>query len=407
MFKIMVKIAAISLLRRPGRTISVIMMIGTGLWGLLFMESIYDGMIEQMIRNAIRSDSGELSVFAKGYRQDNDIFKSIGSGAELEQVLDGDLRVKSYAKRILQDGLVATAGYSGSARIAGIILADEQLHGGLDSYLKEGTYSFGSRGKGAIVGWKLAQKLKLRVGKKVIISAQAMNNEIAAAAFKVTGVIQTNNMLVDERTVFIKLERASEMLETKGQLTQFSVTLGDSQEISSLQSELEKRFPLLEIFRWDQLYPALMQSRVMMEVFNLIIGFLVFGVASLGIFGVMLVSVLERIREFGIMLALGTSFRFVAGIVLLEALFLALLGYLVGVVLGGATLYYFQKYGLDLTMFSQGLEAFGMDAITYAVVKAEYFIAALGAVCLAAGCSVVFPLLLLKKSKPIEVINRG
>jgi len=189
-------------------------------------------------------------------------------------------------------------------------------------------------------------------------------------------------------------------------VSQISVILHDEKDLISLQSSLQKKFPDLEIMRWDELYPALMQSRVMMKGFNLVTSLLVFGVAGLGIFGVMLVSVLERLREFGIMLAIGTSFARICGIIFTESLILGIVGFAAGALLGGVTLFYFYRHGLDLTIFSAGLEEFGMDAITYALIRPSYFITAFVAIMFATFVSVLFPLRILKKANPIEAINR-
>ena len=112
MFKMTAKIAWASLLRRRTRSVLLVLMIAISLLGLLFMEGIYDGMTEQMISNAIRSDSGHISLFGKGYRLDPDLSRWIMDVKELDAFLTRDRRVKSYVKRLKQDGLIATAHYS-------------------------------------------------------------------------------------------------------------------------------------------------------------------------------------------------------------------------------------------------------------------------------------------------------
>jgi ABC-type antimicrobial peptide transport system permease subunit len=129
-------------------------------------------------------------------------------------------------------------------------------------------------------------------------------------------------------------------------------------------------------------------------------------VAALGIFGVMLVSVLERLREFGIMLAIGTRFSQLRNIIFVESFFLGFIGFSLGSLVGGATLYFFKVNGLDLSMFSDAFDEFGMDAVTYAIIRPGYFVMALAAVTLATFLSVLIPLRVLKKSKPIEAINK-
>jgi ABC-type lipoprotein release transport system permease subunit len=398
--------ARASLARRAARSLLVVLMISVSLWGLLFMEGIYDGMTEQMINNAIRSDSGQLSLFGAGYRADPDLTRLIREADEVGRLLDQDKRVRSHVPRLRQDGLAATAHYSRSVTVLGVDLEAERRHGRLDRYLVSGAFDFGAGRRGVLVGARLAEKLKVKIGAKLIVSAQNSAQEVGAVALTVSGIVRTNNMALDEAAVFIAMDKARELFLTPIGVSQVSVILHDERDIKPLQEKLRQRFADLEVLRWDELYPALLQGRVMMKAFNLIMSLLIFGVAGLGIFGVMVVSVLERLREFGIMLAIGTSFARVRQIIFTESLLLGGTGYAAGSLLGGATLVYFRHHGLDLTMFSAGLQEFGMDAVTYAVIRPSYFLTAFGAVMLATLVSVLFPLRLLQKSNPIEAINK-
>lgn len=406
MYRLTGKIAWASLVRRSTRSALVVMMIAVSLWGLFFMEGIYDGMTEQMINNAIRSDSGHISLFGEGYRLDPDLSRQVDDVAVVDSLLTRDNRVLSYVKRLKQDGLVATAHYSRGVAIFGVDPAAEEKHGRLKGYLSRGEFSFGKKGRGAIIGFKLADKLQVRIGSKIVLSAQDSHGEVSATPLKVRGILKTNNMALDENAVFIGDKKARKLLSMDEGVSQVAVILHDEAQIAGLQQELRRQFPHLEILRWDELYPALMQSRVMMEGFNLVTSLLIFCVAALGIFGVMLVSVLERLREFGIMLAIGTRFSQIRNIIFVESFFLGFIGFSLGSLVGGATLYFFKVNGLDLSMFSDAFDEFGMDAVTYAIIRPGYFVMALAAVTLATFLSVLIPLRVLKKSKPIEAINK-
>ena len=406
MFSLIIKIARASLARRGLRSLLVILMIAVSLWGLLLIEGVYEGMIEQMINNAIRSDSGHLSLFGKDYRSDPDLSRQVGDVPAIKAALEQDTRVRSFAERIKQDGLVATAHASRGAAIIGMDLEKEEQHGRLAEYLQKGEFSFGKKGKGIILGFKLADTLRVRIGSKIILSAQDMHAEVASAAFRVTGILKTNNMGLDERAVFIDLHKMRKMLSVPEGLSQLAVIIHEQDQLAQVQEELHTRFPDLDILRWDELYPALMQSKVIMDGFNMVISGMIFCVAALGIFGVILVSVLERIREFGIMLAIGTRFSLIRNIILAESFFLGLIGFVFGSLIGGINLYYFKIYGLDLSAFSDAFDEFGMDAITYAVIRPSYFVTAFVAVLLATFFSVLIPLRVLKKSNPIEAINK-
>ena len=406
MFKMSVRIAAAYLLLHRVRSILVILMITLSLWGLLFIEGIYDGMIEQMISNAIRSDCGHISLFAKGYRLDPDLNNQVRQGATIDRLLAEDSRVAGYVKRIKQDGLVATAHYSRGCKIVGIDLQEEEQHGRLAGYLEQGQVAFGKQGRGVLVGCKLAEKLQVRIGSKIIISGQDKHTDVAAAPFKVRGILKTNNLAIDGYAVFIDRNRMSRLLSLAGEVSQVAILLHQDRDIVPVQRDLQQKFPNLDVERWDEMYPALMQSRVMMQGVNMIISGLIFCVAGLGIFGVMLVSVLERMREFGIMLALGTRFRQISLIIFMESIFLGSIGFILGCLVGGVTLWYFKQYGLDLSMFSDAFDEFGMDAVTHAVIRPMYFITAFVAVLPAVFFSVLIPLRVLKKARPVEAITR-
>ncbi|MEA3498356.1 MAG: FtsX-like permease family protein, partial [Campylobacterota bacterium] len=409
MFDIVLKTAFLSLLRRKVRTILVIFMITISLWSLLFMQGIYEGMYQQMVNNAIKSDSGHLSIYAKGFKQDKSIDLQIRDFKNIENRLKQNSDIKSYIKRVQSSGLIATASYSNSVQIYGIDLKEEKIHSQLDKYIIDGKYSFdekeiGSKSRGVIVGFKLAKKLKLKVGKKIILSSQNINNEISSISLKVAGIIKTSNMQIDKMGIFIDIKKRKNFFGIDG-VSQVSIIFNDRLSIKKYQDNLKKSFPSLEIFRWDQQYPALLQAQEMMQQFSFISYLVVFFVATIGIFGVVLVSVLERKREFGILRAIGTKFSIIGSIIFFESFFIGIVGFIFGSVLGGATLYYFNTYGLDLTTFSDALDEFGMDTVTYAIIKLEYFIMAFFSVFIAMVLSVLIPLKILKKLKPTEMIN--
>lgn len=405
MYKLVLKIAWTSISRRKTRTWLVIAMICISLWAILLMEGLYEGMTEQMIDNAIRSSCGDITIFARGYRNNPGIDKFIEDPENISQMLKSDSRVKSLVSRIEQHGLIATPGYSRNVRIFGIKLEAENENARLAGYMQEGSYDFGPEQHRAVIGAGLAEKMKISPGKKVVISTQNVDGEISSLPFRISGIIRTNNIRVDEMGLFIDRDMAAELTGLELGVTRINLLLHKQDKIRDLQNDLKREFPDLSILRWDEMYPALMQSRVMMKSFSMVTNSLVFLIAGLGIFGVILVSVMERRREFGILLAIGTGFSLITVIVLVESLMIALAGYLAGALLGGVSLWYFAVYGLDLTVFASGLHTLGIDAVTHARIEAYYFITAFAAILFATLLSVIIPLRQLKKAQPIESIT--
>ena len=401
------KMAYLNMWRRKSRSLVVMLMVAVSITGLLLIQGIYEGMIDQMVDNSIRSDSGQISIYGKGHRLSKLLKDNIQDPEAVEAYLEKQPEVKSFIARIRHEGLVATARHSQGALFVGTDLEAEERHATLSKYLLEGEYSFGKRSRGAIIGYELADKLKVGLGKKIIITAQNREGELASLALKVRGIIKTGDVNIDKMAVLVDYTRLEEMLLLKGITTQISVNLKDKKEIEPFAAKLQSALgsQKVEVFTWKKLFPLFDQMDEMMFAFNLISYGLVFVVASIGIFGVILVSVLERVREFGIMLAIGSSFASVRKLIILESMLLGLFGLVIGVIVGGGLLVYFTLYGIDLSAWSEGLAMWGVNTTMYATVKLSYFLQAFSSVLLATFFAALWPIRILKKLHPIEAIN--
>jgi ABC-type antimicrobial peptide transport system permease subunit len=172
-----------------------------------------------------------------------------------------------------------------------------------------------------------------------------------------------------------------------------------------LLHHLRAEYADLDVKSFLELQPMMKMMQDMMLIFNSITFGIVMSVVFIGILGVMYVSILDRIREFGIILSIGMHYRFIRLQIILEALIVSLLGYLCGAMLGIALLMYLKNYGIDLSAFSDALEMWGYEAIIYGTIKSSYFTTTFGAIMAASLLSVILPLRKIKKLNPIEVIK--
>ncbi len=405
MFNISRHLAWLSIWRRKTRSLMVITMIMLSLSGLLGLQGLYDGMISHMINTSIRSDAGEISLYAKEYRLHKSLDQRISTVSNFEKILSEVEGIDAYAIRLEQEGLAATAHKSLGAKLKGISLKNEKEFGGLDTFITQGEYSFGKDDKKALIGSALAKKFNLTIGNRLIFTAQDASGEINSISFRISGILKTGNTSLDEHTVFISMEKIVKFLDLQQSATQIALRVKEGEDIKQVQKELKTMLPDTEVLRWDELYPLLIQMQELMNIFNLASYAIVFIVAALGIFGVMLVSVLERMREFSIMLAIGTPYKTVRNQIIMEASFLGLIGYMAGAFLGWLLLLYMSTEGIDMRSFEAGLELYGYSAVMYANMHLYYFFQAFFAVFFATLLSVVWPLLKLKKIKPIQVIQ--
>lgn len=398
-------LAWLSIWRRKTRSLMVIMMIALSLSGLLGLQGLYDGMISHLINTTIRSDSGEISLYAKEYRLNKSLDYILSPLSRYEDALSKIRAIDAYSIRIEKEGLIATAHKSLGATLKGISLENEQNFGQLADFIIDGNYSFGAGDKEALIGSVLAKKFNLSIGSRVIFTAQDVTGEINSISFRISGILKTGNPSIDDHSIFVSMEKMSQFLNLDQSATQIALRMKNTEETKQVQKELQTMLPDTDVLRWDELYPLLIQMQEWMNIFNLASYAIVFIVAALGIFGVMLVSVLERMREFSIMLAIGTPYKIVRSQIIMEASFLGLIGYMAGAFLGWILLLYMSTAGVDMRAFEAGLELYGYSAVMYANMHLYYFFQAFFAVFFATLLSVIWPLRKLKKIKPIQVIQ--
>jgi len=399
MYKLIIKLAFNNAFIRLSRTILVVIMIAVSMSMMISLQGLYDGMVLSMVDKTKRSDSGEVSLYNKEYRVSKALSDNITNATQIKEELLKRQDVNAVVQRLEADGLSATAKKSAFSTIIGIDLNTEEKFGGFSEFLKpQGELRLDKRG--VLLGSELAKTLKIRIGSKVIFSTQDATGEINAIALRVRGIIQTNNISLDASALYVDAKVLAKFLGVSQNVATQIAIRSDS---PTLKTELTQKYPDLDVKSFLELYPMMKQMQEIMVIFNSITFFIVMMVVFIGIMGVMYVSILDRIREFGIMRSIGMSYSLIRSQIFLEALFVGVLGYLLGAVLGYGALYYLENYGLDLSEFADGLESFGYSSIIYATTKVSYFSSTFLAIVGASLLSVLLPLRKIKKMNTIEV----
>ena len=400
MFKLILKMAWKNSFLRISRTLLVVIMIAVSMSMMLSIQGLYDGMAFNMLDKNKRSGSGDISIYAKEYRVAKDIKNRVKNARTIKKEIEQMQGVKAVVLRLKTDGLAATARKSSFASINGIDLADEEYFGKFSEFLKEGKIDFEKRG--ALIGIELAKTLKVRIGSKVIFSTQDSSGEINSIALKIKAIVQTTNIGLDSNAIFIDIKKLHKFLGiSSDSATQIAIMSEDE----TLYKKLKTKYTNLDVKSFFELQPMMKQMQDMMVIFNSITFFIVMSVVFIGIFGVMYVSILDRIREFGIVLSIGMHYKYIRLQIILESVIVGLLGYFSGAVLGGILLFYIKNYGLDLSAFSDALEMWGYESIIYGTIKVSYFTTTFAAIIAASLLSVLIPLRKIKKLNPIEVIK--
>lgn len=392
-----------NILLRKSRAILLILMIGMSMGVMVGLEGLYDGMSLRMIDKTKRSDSGELSLYAKKYRLERDIAYHIKDADKKYKTIEKMDGVNAVAYRLKAEGLAQTATKSKPGSMIGIDLEEEEHFGDFKAFLQKGTLDLEKND--ALIGSGLAKKLKVKIGSKVIFTTQDSHRDIQSIALRIKGIIRSSNVVLDDTALYVSRSKVTSFLSLpEGSATQIAVRCSE-EETLAIKKKLNSTYADLEVFAFKALYPQMKQMQSMMDIFNGITFTIVMIVVFIGILGVMYVSILDRIREFGILLSVGYAYRYIRMQIIAESLFLGVAGYLLGSVLGLLILTYLKHYGVDLAIFAEGLEFFGMDPVIYATSKGVYFVSTFFAILLASLFSVWLPLRKIKKFNPVEVIR--
>ena len=400
MYKLIIKLAFNNAFLRLSRTLLVIIMIAVSMSMMLSIQGLYDGMTLNLIEKTKRSDSGEISIYAKGYRLSKDLKDTISNTSEIQNSLYLRAEVDAIVLRFKAEGLSATARKSAFSSIIGIDLKAEERFGAFSEFLKEGKLLLGKRD--VLIGSELAKTLKIKIGSKLILSTQDSSGDINSMPLKVKGIIQTNNISLDSFAIYVDKTKVQKFLGVdENSATQIAIRSTSK----TLKDTLSTEYKDLDVKSFLELYPMIRQMEDIMVIFNSVTFFIVMMVVFIGIMGVMYVSILDRIREFGIMKSIGLSFKLIRLQIFLEALFVGLIGYILGAIMGYGMLYYLLHVGLDLSAYADGLESIGYSSVIYADIKSSYFTSTFIAITGASLLSVLPPLRKIKTMNVIEVIK--
>ncbi len=238
----------------------------------------------------------------------------------------------------------------------------------LHRQVREGSYLSNGSSREVVIGRGLAERLGVRLGEKIVVIAPAADGTLGSAALRVTGIFETDNDVLDRNVALTALPAARELLGVPHEAATIVVRLKDIEALDAAAAALAGTLTVSvqEVVTWKVLLPEAVQMLELIRVNLYIILLVVFVVVALGVANTLLMAVLERTREFGLQLALGTRPGLIVRTVLYESLVLGVLGLAAGIVLGSLIVGYYHTYGFDLTAYAAATKAIpGMTGVVY------------------------------------------
>ncbi|MEO2067127.1 MAG: FtsX-like permease family protein [Flavobacteriaceae bacterium] len=398
----LIKIGWRNIWRNKKRSLVVIISIILGLYGGLIISSLMITLNSQRMNTAINTYLADIQIHNKEFSKEYSLSDTISNIHYLEEKLKNDNRVKSYSKRTVINGMLSNSTGSYGVNVLGIDPEFEIKVTSVYTKIVEGDYFESKRENTMIVGKKLADKLNLRLRSKVVITFQDVNGYITSLLFRIEGIFKSGNSMFDDYNVFVKNNSIFSNLPDLNGYHEIPILTINDDVTESLKLDLQKIDNTLDVKFWGDIAVELAYANKMMNTFLYIFMLIVLSGLSFGIINTMLMAILERKKEIGMLMSIGMSKVYIFLMICLETVFLSLVAIPFSVLITYITIDYFSVSGIDLSIVGSGLENFGIGTILYLKLPYEYYFNLSLLVILISFISSMFPAIRALKINPAE-----
>lgn len=390
--------------RSRRRSLTVIGAITIGVWALIFMIGFYNSFGDAFIRSAVNYEFAHIQVHHEKYIDDPELKNALVGFDQLEDHLADIEEIYAYSDRIKVNAMLASPKTSIGIQVYGIVPAKEAATTQLADLVVEGTYFEKFKRNPILISRKLADKLKVKIRSKVVLTFQDKTNEITAAAFRIEGIFESKSPTINGGVVYVRQEDLAKLVIVD-QPHEVGILLHSSQAIDSTQLKLTK-LTTNTVRSYQEVAPqfnlmeesSAMSTRIMTLIMMLALLF--------GIINTMLMAVLERTREIGMLRSIGMHKSKVFTMILLETLFMGMIGGPIGCLMGLATITWLNNRGLDMSAYADALEQYGAEAIFYPAMEGSEYASLMLIVIITAFVGAIYPALKAVHLNPLEAIRK-
>jgi ABC-type lipoprotein release transport system permease subunit len=352
--------------RNRRRSILSLLAVALGLALLIIMNGYVAGVMEETLQNEIRLRTGHVQIRAESYEEEK---VSLQWEDLLENPDDLTARasalpeVKAAAPVLWATGILNTVNDSAGLRIYGIDVTSP-IYAPIQESLVAGEFLQPDDRGGVLMGKRLADTMGIGLGQEVNLTVVNADGQADEANFAVRGLFSTGIPGYDESAVFMPLARAQAFTVTDGHASAITMLLNRQEDDASVAAALAG--PGLSVLTWQDLNQAAIQLAELSKSFYVILDFIVMLIVAVVIANTLLMAVFERIREMGILAALGMKGRQIMLMFLLEAAILGIAGIVVGVVIGTAGVAYLATVGIYIGEMASSAGSMAVGSTIYA-----------------------------------------
>ncbi|MEH0156725.1 FtsX-like permease family protein [Limibacter armeniacum] len=389
--------------RNKPRSILIMFGIAFGIAAGVFALAMSNGIVQQRLREAIETETSHIQIHTPDFIEEQRLKAFLPNESQVTGVLEKN-KVEAFSERTVVSGMLASANGNAGVQINGIVPEDEVKVTIIHQKLLEGDYFKKHKKNSVLISAETARKMKLKLRSKVVLTMQDINGELVGGAFRVVGIFKTNNTAYDKGNVFV-LRNDLQRLVVLPEIHEVAIKVSDVEQVPMLVSQLKAELPSLKVQSWKEVQPELAYFSESTVLTNMIVLGIIMVALAFGILNTMLMAIFERVQEIGVLMAVGMARWRIFLMIVLETVYLGIVGGVVGSVVSYLLVTFYNHKGIDLSQFSQGFNAIGFGSMVYPEVGNDLYIVIGFLVVITALLASIYPARKALSLKPNEAIR--
>lgn len=405
--KLLLKLSWRNIWRNKRRSVITLLAVTFAVFFAVAMRGVQDGVYGINIRTAVEIFAGFLQIENKDYLDNPSITKSFKPDDKLIARLENNTEIKQFSKRVYANGLASLRENTLPAMIVGIQPEKEKEVTTLFKKISDGKFLQSDSSANALIGHKLLKNLKAGIGDEIILLTQGFDGSMGNMKFRITGILKTGSPDLDEAGVVIPIKTAQNLASLYGRISSIAVSLNNFNKIEDVRETLNKKLSGdLQAFSWKEILPELKESIELDNISGLMFLAILIIIVTFGILNTVLMSVTERFREFGIALSIGMPQKKLVAIIIMETVFVTV----IGIIFGNILAYGLNSYLVANPIIMEGsygalYEEYGFLPIITSSIQAAIFINSTLVILGAALLASIYPIIKVYRLEPLKGIR--
>ncbi|MFN5335224.1 MAG: ABC transporter permease [Bacteroidota bacterium] len=403
-----VKIAWKNCWRNPTRTLVSMAAVFFAVILSTLASSLKEGIFNNLVKNVVSFYSGYIQIHAPGYWEEQNLDNSFEDIPALNQIIKNQPNISSYAPRLESYALVASEKATKGCMIIGIDAEAEHQTTDLKNKLIKGKY-FDANEEAILCAEGMAKRLSIQINDTVFIIGQGFHGSTAAGKFYVKGFLHFGSPELNEQTLFLPLSSAQNLFSTENRITSYTIQIQNANDLVKTTSQLkEKLIPTYEVMSWEEMMPDIKQHietdsnnmKYIQGILYLLICF--------GILGTLIMMMMERKYEMGMLIAIGMKKRLLMLMIMAESIITIITGCILGIAFSIPLIWQLHIHPLKMSgETAKAYEQFGFEAIFPTSTNPDIFLEQGITVIIIALILCIYPLIQIIRLKPVEALKRN